>query len=117
VARKELMHPIQLELIESLREQSRKLAAGELLPEAIAILTEKFQPLPKNIFLLYVIPEQGEDLYIFALGTETICTVEIPRGGEPGFIDSTETFRDYRKRSLTKQLNRKLDAIETIARR
>lgn len=104
------MHPKQLEEIERLREQSRLLYA-------ITILKERFSYLSQDIFLLSTIPEQGEDLYIFALSTDMVCTVEIPRSGEPGFVDLIETFRDFRKRSHSTQTNRTLDAIELIVRR
>ena len=111
------MQPKQQEEINRLCKQSKLLNNGSLLPEVVAVLKDGLPSLPIDIFLLWEIPEQGEDLYVFALDADNVCTVEIPRSKERGFIESIESFRDFRRRPHSSGTNRILDAIEFIVQR
>jgi hypothetical protein len=113
VAGEELMHPKELEEIERLREQSRRIANGELCSEAVALMRERVPELGENLFLIKHIPEQGEDFYVFVADYRLVISVEISRHGEPSEIEVTP-IHEYRHGRTGALDNRTLDAIRAI---
>ena len=107
------MHPKQLEEIERLREQSRRIANGELCAEAVGLMREQVPELGENLFLINHIIDQGEDIYIFVSDYRLVISVEISRFGEPSEIEVTP-IHQYRRERTGALDNRELDAIRTI---
>jgi hypothetical protein len=109
------MHPKQLEEIERLREQSKQIAAGELLPDVVAFMKREVPNLGDHMFLRTWIPEQGEDVYSFVTSNALCVTVEVPRHGgtyEISEIRSDESLLEFKQGNLSK--DRTLNAIRFI---
>ena len=107
------MHPKQLEEIERLRAQSRRIANGQLCADAVALMRERIPELGENLFLINHVVDQGEDICIFVSDYRLVISVEISRHGEPSEIE-VKSIHEYRRGRTGAHNNRTLDAIRAI---
>ena len=113
VAGEELRHPKQLEEIETLREQSRQIADGELLPAIVALMKDQVPDLGQNLFLIGHTFDPWEDAYTFVADYKLVVFVEVSRHGDPTEI-KVMSMQEYRQRFSGKLSNRELDAIRVL---
>lgn len=108
------MHPKQREEIEGCREQSRQIAAGELLPRVVALIRQNVPDLGEPLFLFGHIPEQSEDIYTFVTGNRLVVSIEVPRQGGEDPVIEIKPLEAFRRADHAKGSNRKLEAIRVI---
>jgi hypothetical protein len=109
------MHPKQIEEIERVKAQSRRLATGELLPGVVAFMRREVPELGEHLFLTAHIPEQGEEFYGFVTSNGLHVTVEVSR--QDGAIEITELKSDGSLLHLTPgnlSKDRTLNAIRYV---
>lgn len=106
------------------RATSVELAKRELLQKAeglvskdtdnvLGLALKHFFPEIARAFVLYWLPEQGEDIYWLLVGPQKVAKIEIPRGssgGECASMLEILTVEEYKSRKLSRITRRKLDA-------
>lgn len=93
---------------------NRKLHSSAVYKNLMEIINTHFKFDPEKIFMLYEIPEQGEDIYTLAIDGGRVVTVEIERSTGKYSIeeDTIENFR--RKTPRHKLLNRRINVAKYL---
>lgn len=100
--------------IDELLSSNKKLFSEMRYKILMDIVAKKFDFDPRRIFLIYEIPEQGEDIYTLALNGSQIITVEIERKTGKYSIVEEGIDNFSKKNGRSKLMRRKINAVRYL---